>query len=75
MAMPIKSKDESLSIAENQKDIENRKKTADHLLAAKINQYKAISHLEEGNYKIAAEYAKLAENHLSLAGETKKTIE
>ena len=68
---PINSENTCESPIESKRDIEHHKKTADHLLAAAVNHFKAINHLEEGNYKKAAQCTALAKESMQRANEAK----
>lgn len=69
---PLNSENTCVSPVESKRDIEHHKKTADHLLAAAVNHFKAINHIEEGNYKKAAQCTALAKESMRLANEAKQ---
>lgn len=66
------NKNSELFRLENQKGIENHKKTALHLQEAAKHHLEAAKHHEEGNHEKAAKSTVTAQGYLSLAAEAQK---
>ncbi len=71
-ATPFNAEDKDMSTAENQKGIENHKKTATHLEAAAKHHLEAAKHHESGNHDKAAKSTLIAHGHLSHANEAQR---
>ena len=67
-----KTEETNVSTADNQKGIENHKKTATHLQEAAKNHLEAAKHHEDGNHEKAAKSTITAHGHLILAHEAQK---
>lgn len=68
----IKTEKPSFSPAENQKGIENHKKTATHLESAAKHHHEAAKHHEDGNHEKAAQSTIKAQGHVTLATEAQR---
>lgn len=68
----MKAEKTNVSSAENQKGIDNHKKTATHLEAAAKHHLEAAKHHEDGNHEHAAQSTVKAHGHITLAHESQK---
>jgi hypothetical protein len=71
-ATPIKKEQSTIPTAENNKGIENHKKTAKHLEEAAKHHYAAAKHHEAGDHEKASESTIKAHGHNCCAGELQR---
>jgi hypothetical protein len=55
-----------------EKEIENHKRIADHLLSAAASHFKVASYIRDGNHEKAAQFTMLAKDSLNLASEASR---